>query len=157
MDFALLIAPFNTNDIIATRIFEAEPYVVVNTNHVYASTKKFLTLKDLHNQPVMGLNEQRNLRKQFDNAFISNDVKPQFLVSSLTYRSYEYLVNDTVAIAVIMEYLIPMFNSKDVKILPLVDGPKYDLHFCSLENRVYSKTLKNFQSFILNYFNHKDL
>ncbi len=155
VDFAFMIHPFNTSKIIHTPVYKDSAYVVVNNDHKYAKTKTSLNMKDLNNEPLFLLDDKCTVRKTFNNLCESLDIKPDIVFSANTIVSYLNLCNNTLAMAVIMGFLIPYTDPSNVTILPLIDGPEYNVSFCENKQSSNSTIKSNLCSFVKSYFNNQ--
>lgn len=152
VDFAFLVEPFEHTDLKSTLIYEDEPYVAINKAHPLAKRTDAITMQDLHNQPLLILDEQYNLRNTFDKMCEEMKIQPVVLFSANTVASYLNLANEVEALAVIMKFIIPYVDEKNVAVLPLLDGPQYKVHFAKKSQNVATKHAEIFEQYVLDFF-----
>lgn len=151
-DFAFLVYPFDKSKFKCKHVYTSTTYVAINNNHIYASTKKNLKLKDLHNQPTLILDEKYVLRSVFDKKCEELFIKPKIVFTASSVASYVNLPNSITAIAIILEFFIQYIESDNVTILPLDSDITYDVYFCKNINQKYNKEFRSFENFIKDYF-----
>ncbi|MFV0466871.1 MAG: LysR family transcriptional regulator [Lachnospiraceae bacterium] len=152
LDFAFLVKPFSTSNLDVDPVYSDVPCAIINANHPYASTKKALCIKDLHGEPLLILSKKYAMRKRFDELCSQNDVKPHILFSTNSVSSYIDLAKDTCAIALVVRFLTKYLVSENVVVVPLEDGPLYEVCFCRRKDQESTKFFRIFNKFVKNYF-----
>ncbi len=134
VDIAFLVEDFTRTDIDCVKIFEGNPYTIVNKNHAFANDKEALYIEDLHNQPIVLTTTDFNMRKSFDKICRKLNVEPNIIYEGSSVSSYINLSIDMPAISIIVDFMQQYVNSTNVKFLPLLNGPMYKVHIAKNKN-----------------------
>ncbi len=152
IDFAFLVEPFDMSALDCTHIYSDISYVAVNKAHPYATTKSYITMRDLHNEPIFATSDKYILREVFDKMCEEQKIKPNILFSTNFLTSYINLPKDTVGIALIMSFFAKYIDTDNIVIFPLKDGPEFNVQFTRLQNQPLNPKLKTFENFTKDYF-----
>ncbi|WKY47823.1 LysR family transcriptional regulator [Eubacteriaceae bacterium ES3] len=152
LDFAFLVNPVYTSRLEMLHIYEASACAIISKDHPYAKTKTELYLKDLDNQPIMIVDKNYVLRREFDEKCKEIGCSPNIHFTTSNIASYINLPNDIPSISIGASFFEQYISTENCTIVPLLDAPTYNVYFCTAKTFKSENYHDKFSSFIKKYF-----
>lgn len=156
IDGAILIDPVNLQNMKTTLIMSDSVSIFMNENHSLAKKKGALSLKEIHREKLMILNDSFMLTHQIRRRFDMENLHPNIFFQSGSWDLLINMCNKTNGIS-ILPTPIGDFYSESIVLKPFKPNFDWKVVFCRNINTVKDKHLLEYvEEYFINFFNNKE-